>query len=187
MFLSYYLKQKPSINIQVKNHTCNMDKITLINIMRTFCKKKEILGIRNFSNSKCPEMKFKNRVLKERTCSKGASLLKWFYLVRYHNELFQMWAESIFYNFFSLQSVKSFQYKRLIQTACLIWNWAQKQSFYCYNQFFFGLKGIFILFYDFSPLNEISRKQVSFHIYHDSELKDCMHNVFYAYININDS
>ena len=28
-----------------------------------------------------------------------------------------MWAEIIFYNFFSLQTVKSFQYKRFIQSA----------------------------------------------------------------------
>ena len=31
-----------------------------------------------------------------------------------------MWAEIIFYNFFSFQSVKSFQYKRFIQTACFL-------------------------------------------------------------------
>ena len=29
-----------------------------------------------------------------------------------------MWTEIIFYNFFSFQSVKSFQYKRFILTAC---------------------------------------------------------------------
>jgi len=33
-----------------------------------------------------------------------------------------MWAEIIFYNFLSLQSVKSFQYKRFIQTACFCSN-----------------------------------------------------------------
>ena len=56
----------------------------------------------------------------ERTCSKGASLLKWFYLVWCRNLIFSMWAEIIFYNFFSFQSVKSFQSKRFIQTACLL-------------------------------------------------------------------
>ena len=30
-----------------------------------------------------------------------------------------MWAEIMFYKFFTFQSVKSFQYKRFIQTACL--------------------------------------------------------------------
>ena len=30
-----------------------------------------------------------------------------------------MWKEIIFYNFYSFRPVKSFQYKRFIQTACL--------------------------------------------------------------------
>ena len=42
----------------------------------------------------------------ERACSKGASLLNWFYLERYWNNLFKMWAEIIFNNFFSFQVLK---------------------------------------------------------------------------------
>ena len=43
-------------------------------------------------------------------------------LVRYRNQIFPMWEEIIFYNFLSFQSVKSFQYKRFLQTACLMVN-----------------------------------------------------------------
>ena len=58
----------------------------------------------------------------QRTCSKGASLLKWFYPLIYRNYIFPMWAEIIFYNFlnfFLFPFVKSFRCKRFIQTACL--------------------------------------------------------------------
>ena len=34
-----------------------------------------------------------------------------------------MWVRMLFYNIFSFMSIKSFQYKRFIQTACLISKW----------------------------------------------------------------
>ena len=43
-----------------------------------------------------------------------------------------MWVEIIFYNFFSLQSVKSFQYKRFIQTACLFFIPKQRKVYTVY-------------------------------------------------------
>ena len=49
----------------------------------------------------------------QRICSKGVSLP---YEIPQLDIL--MWAESMFYNFFTFKSVKSFQYKRFIQRAC---------------------------------------------------------------------
>ena len=44
-----------------------------------------------------------------------------------------MWAEIIFYNFFSFQSIKLFQYKRFIQTACLELNFKHHTHTYVYT------------------------------------------------------
>ena len=56
-----------------------------------------------------------------------------------------MWAEIIFYNFFSFQSVKSFQYKRFIQTACLFLNYIICKLFVLDSFPFFFLLTFFAL------------------------------------------